>query len=78
MSTITLQLQSTAQAPKVVPGDFFTGLSTGWNVFVAFWAGLLVVLGVLLPWIVTAAVITVGTIRLVRWRRGRRLTPPSA
>ncbi len=83
MSTISLYLRSDAEAPKSTPGDFWSGLATGWNAFVAFWAGLLVVLGVLLPWLITLAVIAALIIWIVRRRRRRAATasgtlpPPS-
>ena len=69
MSTISLYLRSDAEAPKTTPGDFWSGLATGWNAFVGFWAGLLVVLGVLLPWLITLAVIAALIIWIVRRRR---------
>jgi hypothetical protein len=77
MSTISLYLRSDAEAPKTVPGDFWSGLATGWNAFVAFWAGLLVVLGVLLPWLITLAAIAALIIWIVR-RRRRPATASSA
>lgn len=69
MSTITLSLRSEAEAPTPEPGDFWTGLQTGWGAFVAFWSGLLVALGVLLPWIVVAGAIAAVVVVLVRRRR---------
>jgi hypothetical protein len=69
MSTISLYLRSDAEAPKTTPGDFWSGLETGWNAFIAFWAGLLVVLGVLLPWLITLALIAALIIWIVRRRR---------
>jgi len=71
MSTVNLYLRSVAEAPKVVPGDFWSGLAAGWGAFVAFWAGLLVVLGVLLPWIITAAIVTFLIVFFVRRHRRR-------
>jgi uncharacterized protein DUF4349 len=81
MSTITLNLRSDAAAPPIKPADFWSGLGTGWHAFVVFWAGALVVLGVLLPWLLflgVAAVVTVFVVRLVRRRkaRGAAVTPP--
>jgi hypothetical protein len=86
MSTITLDLRSDAAAPPVKPADFWAGLGAGWGSFVAFWAGALVVLGVLLPWLLfmgVATVVTLLIIRLVRRRAARRAarqvapTPPA-
>lgn len=69
MSSITLSLISTADAPVDEPDTFLSGLIAGWNAFVAFFAGLLVALGVLLPWLVFAGIVTLVVIVLVRRRR---------
>lgn len=71
LSTLELYVRSEASAPAEAPLDFLTGLKTGWTAFVAFFSGLLVALGVLLPWLVTAGVITALTVFLVRRRRAR-------
>jgi len=75
MSTITLQLQprSTAAPSR---GTFWDGLVTGWNAFVGFWQGFLVVFGVLLPWLVLTAVVGVAIWLIVR-RRTRVARPRS-
>lgn len=78
MSTITLTLRSERAAPVIAPADFWSGLATGWNAFVAFWSGLLVVLGVLAPWLVTAGIITLAVVYLVRWNRKRAASRPAA
>ena len=80
MSTITLNLVSIADAPIKKPVNFLTGLQTGWDSFVAFLSGLVVVVGVLLPWLVFLAIVAFVVIVLVRWRRSRRpvvVTPPT-
>jgi len=85
MSTITLDLRSDAAAPPVKPADFWSGLGAGWHSFVAFWAGALVVIGVLLPWLLfmgVATVVTLLIVRLVRRRMARAAaraaaTPPA-
>ena len=77
LSTITLTLQSVADAPAENPDTFLTGLETGWGAFVGFLSGLLVLLGVLLPWLVFLAVllgIAYGIYR-VRKRRAPASTP---
>src|SRR5690606_7902787 len=71
MSTISLYLRSEAAAPAVDPGDFWSGLQAGWGAFVAFFSGLLVALGVLAPWIVSAGIVTAAIILIVRARRRR-------
>ncbi|MEO6533770.1 MAG: DUF4349 domain-containing protein [Pseudolysinimonas sp.] len=81
MSTITMNLRSDAAAPPVKPADFWSGLGAGWGAFVGFWAGTLVVLGVLLPWLVflgIAAVVTVLIVRLARRRSARAAVAPAA
>lgn len=72
LSTIDLYLRSVAEAPAEEPLDFLSGLQAGWGAFVAFFSGLLVALGVLLPWIITAGLITAAVILLVRWNRRRK------
>ena len=81
MSTITLDLRSDAAAPPVKPANFLSGLGAGWGAFVAFWAGALVVFGVLLPWLIflgVAAVVTLIIVRLVGRRTARRAAAVSA
>jgi hypothetical protein len=69
LSTITLNLISEADAPVDEPDTFWSGLLAGWDAFVGFFAGLLVALGVLLPWLVLAAAITFAIIFFVRRKR---------
>lgn len=73
LSTITLNLISEADTPVTEPDTFLSGLEAGWNAFVGFFAGLLVALGVLLPWLIFAGIITFVIIVLVR--RSRKSTP---
>ena len=73
LSTVTLNLVSEADAPVEEPITFLDGLVTGWNSFVAFFAGLVVVLGVLLPWLVFAGIITAVVLYIVK-RRNRAKT----
>lgn len=81
MSTIQLSLRSEAVAPRIDqnPSDFLSGLGAGWESFAAFWAGLLVVLGVALPWLLfLAAGATVVVLVLRRRRRGAAPAPATA
>jgi len=73
MSTLTLSLVSVADAPSVEPGSFIDGIITGWNSMVAFFAGTLVALGVLTPWLLLLAVIAGIIVLIVRARRRARL-----
>lgn len=77
LSTVTLNLVAEYNAPVEEPNTFITGLEAGWSAFVAFFAGLLVALGVLLPWLVLAAIITAAVILIVRWNRKRVAARPA-
>ena len=75
MATLSLYVTGRAEAPVVEAGGFLGGLASGWNALVAAVAGALVVLGVLLPWLVAAAVVTAaafGVARVVRRVQARR------
>ncbi len=72
LSSVTLSLNSVAKPRTQLPGNFLDGLLTGWNSIVAFFAGVLVVVGVLLPWIVIAGAIAFGVLAVLRARRKRR------
>jgi hypothetical protein len=75
MSTLTLNLVSVADAPSVEPGNFFAGIVTGWNGFVAFFAGMLVTLGVLVPWIALTVIIAGIVVLIVRAKRRTKSSP---
>ena len=73
-STLTVELLSEGIAPDAGPDDFWSGLAAGWEALVGFLAGLLVVAGVLVPWLglalVVAAVVT-GIVLLAARARHR-------
>jgi hypothetical protein len=73
LATITVELSSVADAPVETPDTFLSGLAAGWNAFVAFFAGVVVVLGVLIPWIALAAVITAVALLVVRKRKATKI-----
>lgn len=76
MSTITVQLVSTAYAPPPEgPTDFWSALAAGWASFVGFWSAVLIALGMGLPWLVLVAI----GITVIVWiaRRAGRPTPPA-
>ncbi len=75
-STITLDLVTADTIPSAVPGDFWSGLATGWASLGAALSGLLVVVGVLIPWLLPLAVIA-AVVVLVVVLVNRRKTPPS-
>lgn len=77
LSTLSLYLRSEAEAPTQQPMDFLTGLATGWAAFVGFFSGLLVALGVLLPWLIAAGIISAAIVLIVRRNRRRRTAQPA-
>lgn len=69
LSTVEVEIWAPEQAPEPEgPQTFLDGLRTGWDAFVATVRGALVVLGVLLPWLLTAGAVTAG---VMAWRRRR-------
>ena len=76
LATFTVEFGTVASAPVRPPATFLSGLVAGWGSFVGFVSGLLVVIGVVLPWAVVAGVI--GGIILIAVRRHRRLAIPHA
>jgi hypothetical protein len=71
MSTLQLTLQSEEVAPVDSPETFLDGLAAGWSAMVAVGSMALVVAGALMPWLVLAGLLALGTIGLVRLARRR-------
>lgn len=58
LATITVTIHEKGTVAAVTPpGTFWSGLTAGWNALVAAVNGLLIVLGVLLPWLVLLALL---------------------
>ncbi len=72
LSTVTVYLISEKDTPAETPDTFWTGLVAGWNAFVGFASATLVVLGVLLPWLAVAGIITGIVLVWVRLARRRK------
>ena len=75
-STITLSLRSEPAPVAAGPDSFWSGLLVGWEGLVRFLAGLAIVFGVMLPWLVALGVVTLAIVFLVRWLRRRRPPKP--
>jgi hypothetical protein len=75
LSTITLNLVTVADVPVETPDTFLSGLEAGWNAFVGFFAGLVVALGVLLPWLVFAGIITAIVIWIIKRKQAKAEAP---
>lgn len=79
MSTVSLTLVSTADAPAEEPDTFWSGLGTGWSSLITFFSGVLVVAGVLLPWIVLLGLIgLVARVLVLRALRKRQSAAAAA
>jgi hypothetical protein len=73
LSTLTLTLGSLEVAPVDEPETFLSGLALGWQALVTFGSALLVVFGVLLPWLVLFGLMGLVVLVIVRFavRRGQ-------
>lgn len=84
MSTLTIDVVVPEEVPEVVEPEepkegFLGGLENGWNAFLDFGSGALLVLGVLLPWLAFAAVLALIVAWLRRvWVRTRPERPARA
>ncbi len=82
LSTLNIALYGPELAPPPLgtagPDSFFDGLVSGWNALVNVVQALVIVLGVLLPWLVIAALITWAVLVLVRRYRRTHPKPPRA
>jgi VIT1/CCC1 family predicted Fe2+/Mn2+ transporter len=77
-ATLAIVVHEPSLARSAPPSTFLSGLLAGWETLVAVGAGLLVGLGVVLPWaIALGALAVVGLLvaRLVRRVRRRAATP---
>jgi len=84
MSTLTVDLVSEAVLAEPDPGSFWDGVKKGWAALGAFFAGLVVVAGVLVPWLIPIVVIgaivwiVIAASRSRRRKATRAQTPPPA
>ncbi|HLM06770.1 MAG TPA: DUF4349 domain-containing protein [Blastococcus sp.] len=70
LSTLSVHLEPFGVAPTGGPDGFLEGLGTGWRALVTVLAAAVVVLGVLLPWLAVAGLVTAAV--LVPFRLARR------
>jgi len=67
-ATVTVNLQTSADALPRNPDGFVDGLAQGWQSIVAFFAGTIVWAGILLPWLGLVAVVSVVALVVRRIR----------
>jgi hypothetical protein len=71
LSTLSVHLEPFGVAPAGGPDGFLDGLGTGWRALVSSGGAILVVLGVLLPWLGVAALVAAGVLVPLRMKRRR-------
>jgi acetolactate synthase regulatory subunit len=71
LSTLTVHLRPLGVAPAGGPHGFLEGLGTGWRALVSALGVILVILGVVLPWLALAGLVAAAV--LVLLRRVRRV-----
>jgi hypothetical protein len=74
LSTLSLHLEPFGVSPAGGPDGFLDGLGTGWRALVSAVSAVVVVFGVLLPWLVVAALVTAAVLVPIRLAR-RRAAP---
>ncbi|MFS0699892.1 DUF4349 domain-containing protein [Cellulomonas sp. 179-A 4D5 NHS] len=77
LSTLRVSITEPSDEPVVAeeepaPEGFLGGLAVGWESLVAMLGTLVLVLGVLLPWLVLGGLVAFGVVRLRRWVRAHR------
>lgn len=73
--TIDLSVPGTVSA-ATAPGGFWDGIGAGWESLVATLRVVVLVLGVLLPWLALGGLVTLGVLAVRRTVRSRRRTAP--
>jgi hypothetical protein len=78
LSTLTVHLAPFGVAPPGGRDGFLDALGTGWRSMVSVLHGALIVLGILLPWLVVAALATAAVLVSLRAVRRRAIAPAPA
>jgi hypothetical protein len=76
LSTLSIQIYGPDVAPPMAtegPGSFLDGLAVGWNSFVSSVKSVVIVVGVLLPWLAFAGALVAAWVAV---RRSRRRSAP--
>ncbi len=78
LSTLSVHLEPFGVSPAGGPDGFLDGLGTGWRALGSALGTLLVVLGISLPWLVLAVVVTGAVLLPLRAARRRAAAPAPA
>jgi hypothetical protein len=76
LSTLHVHLAPVGVAPAGGPDGFLEGLGTGWRTLVSALGAVVVALGVALPWLAVAALVTAAVVVPVRLRRRAAVAAP--
>ncbi|GGE83797.1 hypothetical protein GCM10011313_02790 [Mycetocola zhadangensis] len=76
-ATVDVEITSPGAVGGAAPGDFWGGIVIGFSALVSFFSGLLVVLGILLPWLILLGLIAGGALLILRRRRRRTGNSPA-
>jgi hypothetical protein len=74
-AAIEMFITTPGEVAGAAPGDFWGGVVVGFQALVAFFGGLLVVLGVLLPWLIPFGLLAILILWLVRRKRTPGVPP---
>jgi len=77
LATITLDLRTEAAVVHHGPGGFWPGVVAGWDALLATLRGVLIVVGVLLPWVAFFGALGAAAVAVIRWVRRRRPAQPA-
>lgn len=69
LATVEMYITTPGEVAGAAPGDFWGGVVVGFTSLISFVGGLLVVLGIALPWLVPLALLAALVVWLVRRRR---------
>lgn len=78
LSTLRVDLWTEDTVPPEPPAGFWGGLQTGWNSLVATASGVLLALGVLLPWLLVIGLVALAVLAVRRRRRPTDRSGPAA
>lgn len=77
LATITLDLVPESTVVTHGPSGFWSAIAAGWDSLLTTLRGVLIAVGVLLPWVVFLGVLGVATRIVIRFVRGRREPVPA-
>ncbi|MET4638860.1 DUF4349 domain-containing protein [Mycetocola sp. 2940] len=77
-ATVEMYITTPGVVVGAAPGDFWGGVVVGFQSMIAFFGGLLVVLGVLLPWLLPLGLLALLIVWLARRKRPPRVQPGPA